>query len=390
MRGLSKKMLISILTSVVVFVTMIATTFAWVGIFTYANTEKFNLNLKVQELDVNYFLTISATGQKNDFSDEANIIDIEKQILINQKKWSSDYINNLSNSQIEAAFKSNQNITPSTTTILENNVLDTFKSINMSNHDYFSYYESKIPFLKFDLYLSVGTKEGLQETTFINSNVYLCELEKTLEGTISSYKFYNRNPFKELPSPYGFLNNLPDYDSFKINSKNAARFALCLYEPIDINDSYDDSYLPNKTCIYQGGTKSPSIEGNNVYDLGGNLPEDSNTALKELLVVRPDYKENNNLTYKQAYEEALQNAITRGDGDLELTDENSKLWAKPEIAQYDDSNNKYNYLGIKDGRQTKMKVTVYFWFEGWDADCLSGIDQKPVSLNLTFTAGIDD
>ena len=42
MRGLSKKMFISILTSVIVFVTMVATTFAWVGIFTYANTENFS------------------------------------------------------------------------------------------------------------------------------------------------------------------------------------------------------------------------------------------------------------------------------------------------------------------------------------------------------------
>jgi len=381
-------MFISILTSVIVFVTMVATTFAWVGIFTYASTDKFMLNLKVQELDVNYFLTISATGQRNSFSSEANITDIERQILINQNKWTNDYINNLSNNQIEAAFRSNQNITPSTTTILDDNRLDQFKSVNMSNHDYFSYYDSKVPYFKFDLYLSVDTKEGLQESTFINSNVYLTELEKTLEGTISEYKFLNRNPFSNMPSTYGILKDLPDYSPFKINSKNSARFALCLYEPISIDDSYNDSYLPVQTRIYQGGTQNPSVEGNEVYSLGGNLPEDSNTALQELLVIRPDYKYTNNLTYKEIYNQELQKAIERGKDDLELIDVNSKLWTKPDIAQYND--NKYNYLGIKDGVQTKIKITVYFWFEGWDSDCISGIDQKPVSLNLTFTAGVDD
>ena len=84
MRGLSKKMLISILTSVVVFVTMIATTFAWVGIFTYASTDKFNLNLKVQDLDSNYFLTISSTGEKKSFSSEIPTIELERQIVNNR------------------------------------------------------------------------------------------------------------------------------------------------------------------------------------------------------------------------------------------------------------------------------------------------------------------
>ena len=47
------------------------------------------------------------------------------------------------------------------------------------------------------------------------------------------------------------------------------------------------------------------------------------------------------------------------------------------------------YLGVKNGTQTKMKITVYFWFEGWDADCISAIDQKSVSLNLKFTSDIE-
>ena len=88
MRGLSKKMLISILTSVIVFVTMVATTFAWVGIFTYASTDKFEMNLKVSR-NANDYLTISATGVKGSFSDEANITEIQKNILKNLDKWTT-------------------------------------------------------------------------------------------------------------------------------------------------------------------------------------------------------------------------------------------------------------------------------------------------------------
>ena len=50
MRKVNKKILISILTSVIVMITIVATTFAWVGIFTYANTDSFSINLKVSEL----------------------------------------------------------------------------------------------------------------------------------------------------------------------------------------------------------------------------------------------------------------------------------------------------------------------------------------------------
>jgi len=80
MRGLSKKMLISILTSVIVFVTMVATTFAWVGIFTYSNTEIIQLNLKVNKSS-NYYLTICSEDSVNklDYDEEIPLNDLKKK-----------------------------------------------------------------------------------------------------------------------------------------------------------------------------------------------------------------------------------------------------------------------------------------------------------------------
>ena len=385
MRGVSKKMLISILTSVIVFVTMVATTFAWVGIFTYANTDNFNINLKVQDLDVNYFLTISATGEKNSFSDEADLIEIERQILKNNNVYTDDVLNKLSNSEIEKIYSRNSNTTPSSYIINSNNQLE-FYSINNKMTSYYETYNPKNGFLKFDIYLSVNTKEGIQEETEINSNVFITDIAETIQGTISKQRLTNLNPFKKLPSlpnEYNSLLSLPDSEFFEINSANACRFALCIFNPIDVNSSYKPDDYPTKTLIYHGGKQMPNVY-ENVYDLGGNLPEDYNTALQELLIIRPNYKNSVYPMRNQKYRDDLEYAINMGGNELDLIEDNTKIWTKPSDIE------SKPYLGVHDTIQTKMKIEVYFWFEGWDADCIFGINEKPVTLNLNFTAGIDD
>ena len=38
-----------------------------------------------------------------------------------------------------------------------------------------------------------------------------------------------------------------------------------------------------------------------------------------------------------------------------------------------------------------MKITCYFWFEGWDADCFNAINLSPVEINIVFsTKNYDD
>jgi hypothetical protein len=115
MRKINKKILISILTSVIVMITIVATTFAWVGIFTYANTDNFSINLKVSELDANYFLTISATGERGTFSDEADLLEIKKQVLININNWNREYIDSKDADEIDALYNRYCTTKPTTT-----------------------------------------------------------------------------------------------------------------------------------------------------------------------------------------------------------------------------------------------------------------------------------
>ena len=311
---------------------------------------------------------------------------------MNLNNWKREDINKIDDKLIDNYYQRYCITTPSSCT-LDDNQLSNFYSINNKNSERYETYSSSSSCIKFDLYLSVDTKEGIKtnenglisEDVNINSNVFITELEDTLSGTISDQMLTNLNPYKNnsIPVEYSILKTLPDKDFFKINSANASRFALSLYEPININDSYNGNEKPTKTLIYHGGNQLPELKGD-VYDLGGNLPEDYNVALQELLIIRPNYKNSVYSIYNQKYESDLLKAIDRGKNDLDLIEENSSLWEKP--LNVDNS----PFLGVYNGIQTKMKITVYFWFEGWDADCIKGIDNMPVTLNLTFTAGTEE
>jgi len=370
MRGISKKIFISILTSVIVMVTMVATTFAWVGIFTYASTDNFQINLKVSELDSNYYLTISSTGEKKSFSDSISSIEIERQIVNN--RYDNNYIDK-SDTIIENVF-SKIKLSPVSTKII-NNTFSDFEEID------FNYSNLKLDpsndYYKFDIYVSVGTKEGItSETTGINSNILLTNLEEMLTGTLSTGKFLNSNPFGDLPSSQvnDILKSIPD--TYTVNSKNACRIGLSFYEPIEVDKDYTGLETPVKSLIYQGGNELPSYDNNtDSYDLGGCLPEDQNTALQELKVIRPAYSK----LPVGLYQSKLTEAMNRND--LTISEENSKIW---------DKQDNYKYLGVMNGIQTKIKITVFFWFEGWDSDCLQLIENNPVSLMLTFTSGIEE
>ena len=371
MRGISKKMFISILTSVIVMVTMFATTFAWVGIFTYANTDKISLNLRVQDLSANYFLTISGSGVKKTFSNNVPTDELERQIVNNKynniyKEQDNNFIHNLFN-----------NIKLGCVSTLNNRPILDFYSLDFGSKYQASFKKSN-EYYKFDIYLSVDTKEGISSnTTGIRSNVFLTEIEKTLTGTETSYRFVNKNPFIDLPSDSitNILHTLPDFNTFKLNSANATRFAVALYNPINIEDDYTDEDVPINTLIYQGGKQYPNYDSiTDLYDLGGILEHKYNTASQEIIQIRHSFSEGD--IYYSKLNETISNR-----NDLELTNENSTIWNKHEHS---------TYLGCMDGIQTKMKLTIYLWFEGWDSDCVKAIVDKPISLNLTFTSGTDD
>jgi len=397
MRGASKKMFISILTSVIVFVTMVATTFAWVGIFTYANVDAFQMNLKVNKSS-NYFLTISSKDSSNnaDYGDNIPLDQIQRQAL---KNWGIQVDDSLSTSAINSIFNTKNKIAPSTPYYTNSANIDHFEQLtNLTNWNPNLVVTNS--YIKFDMYLSVNTLEGIdEETTGVNANVVLDEIDNTLVGNLNNYILHHGNTIRRNPYyPSNF--NWKYYDAHSsltsvsfddfgnevytdkteiiIDSSSSARFALELYNPIKFSDTYTGNETPINTIIYQGGSALPTYnENSNIYSMGGILPEEYNFGVQEAnhnhggKLSIPSQTINNEYKVKELKGTKLDNYI----------------WNAPEYGDIDTNN--INYLGVENGIQTKQKITIYFWIEGWDADCTWAIDLINVTLSLTFTADTD-
>ncbi len=371
MRGVTKKILLSIFASIIVFLTTFATTYAWVGIFTYSSTDAFDMNIKVEDLDSDYFLTISPSGKINTFTEELPLIEIQKKIMDNLNvRYDSVDVNNAN--AIDKVFLDKVSLNPVSPYLDNNGNIYKFEEvINMATG--IAQFRESNKYYCFDLYLSVDSKEGIQSTTNVAVSVALSEIGESISGVLSSYNLVNGNTIlsnKNKPSNFdiGKYPILKDLSAnVTVNSASSARFALEMYDPIEINTDYIGDETPFKTIIFQGGTYLPTLN-DNVYSFGGILPEEYNFAIQEA----------NKLYYENL---KIPNEIKARE-ELELTGDNKIIFL---ASDYPDK-----YLGVNNGIQTKMKIKVYFWFEGWDADCLWAIDRKNVLLNLKLTADIDE
>ena len=366
MQNVVKKVYISILTCVIVMITMVATTFAWVGILTTTSVGGFELGVQSSVLGDDFELQISTDGVN--FSKEVSLTSIKQQILRNM---GIDYEHTLSNpndaNTISQYFNRVAIMDPVSSGI-ENNQFTGFYSIMKNERNVYEVKPSN-KYFKYDIYLSISSKNPIQDDTEISASIFLANLEEAIKGVKCTGSSLNGNPFANVLSnfKYPILKDIPD--RFTIDSSSSARFALSIYNPIKIDNIYTNE-TPIKTIVYQGGTNEPSLK-DGIYSLGGILPEEYNYALRDL-------NSANNTNFGNA-----DFPIGR-ENDYELTSGMNNLWTRP--VKSDTSN--INFLGIQSGVVTKMKISVYFWFEGWDADCLNFISHKDATLNLTFMADL--
>lgn len=361
MRSIVNKIIISVFTVTVIVLTMFATTYAWVGILNYSSVNDFKLNLNTDSTN-KYSLLISSTGLKDSFSSQVSTIEIQKQIIENRGISISEMLDN--EKAIDYYFNNEITLGPTTPIINSaSNSIDGFEEL--TNFRYGGSFIKSDKFFKFDLYFAIEPDGELQIDTNISTDLIFKNISTAITGTISNCNLINQSKYFISPSydklRYPILNTLPS--SFYIDSMSSARLAFELYYPININDSYEN-LNPEKLIIFQGGTSEPSIS-NNVYSMGGILPEEYNLAIQEInSIYHLNLKPNESLINRD---------------EKELIDENQFIFSS------DKEKNSTYYLGIKNGIQTKIKMSVYFWFEGWDADCLSAIDRKKVNLNLVFS-----
>ena len=368
MQNVVKKVYISILTCVIVMITMVATTFAWVGILTTTGVGEFEIGIRPSQNVDNYNLLISADDiTYSKLIEQADIDDysmkIKQQIM---KNMGINYENTLTNPNdpqiINTFFNRTVSLEPVSTNLI-NNTLSDFYSMSYSNDNTINISEQNISkkYYKFDIYLKISPN-NTEDLSDIDGNLFICNLAESLTGKSCTGTLANKNHFGNiLDEKYKLLNDLPS--TVTVDSSSSARFALSIYDPIAVNDKYINE-TPRRTVIYQGGSNYPTLN-NGIYSFGGILPEEYNLALKEINTI---YKTNYG---NDDFPEGRTNDIEISSGDGSIIDSNSDYC-----------------FGIRNGVVNKIKLTIYFWFEGWDADCMYFIDRKAVNLNLRFAIEI--
>ncbi len=483
---MKRKIIFSIIACMLLLFTVVATTYAWVGIFTYANTGTFDIGIYSERKDFEYWLTISLTGNADDFGQEADSTGIRKQIIENMG-LSSKYTE--SAEAINNFFASSQLNSVSCTVDSHTMQPANWYEANHNEKTYFKTMETN-QYYKFDFYLSVDVKNGFSEATpNFTSSVYLTDLEQAIIGNYGKMDFKptGHNPFEDIdynniqswdyyPSLTNDEKNLLqgcvptlkslNFEGFRVKTTDTARFSLSFYEPKPLDYTYTEADLPNKCMIYSGGTYLPTkiveSDGTDYYSLGGCLPSDFNAAIQDQYAINYPYKtplmstfssdryslvatpatgtaqtgvDYFALTNGNYYKQVLQPgknvqgyytlAVTtipagtkyspyityytdiNGDyyltdvskyqamvlpeevyrrGDVYLGDIINNLETSTLSWEKDDTMDGINDLGYVDGVQTKMKVTAYFWYEGWDADNLRGIGHGATELNISLSS----
>ena len=201
---MKRKIFFSIIACTLLLLTVVATTYAWVGIFTYANTGSFDIGIYSERKDFEYWLTISLTGNPGDFGQEADSTGIRKQIIENmgldsRYTESAEAINSFF-----AGSKLN-----SVSCVIDDTTLQPtgWYEANHSEKTYFRTMETN-QYYKFDFYLSVDVKNGINPSTQdFTSSVYLTDLEQTIIGNYGKMDFKptGHNPFNDID--YDILNH---------------------------------------------------------------------------------------------------------------------------------------------------------------------------------------
>ncbi len=343
-----KKVYLSILVTVLCLFTLTATTFAWVGIFTNSTLSDFELNLKTSDLQ-EYGIEISLTGEEGSFGTTIETIDVKREILRNNGSYNMDLLT--SEEAIEKAF-STYKMTQCSTQVLWNNQFSNFLDVNnATTKGYF----------KFDIYISANRSYESDAASDYHLDAYLTG--DLLEGNIGRGTMIN-----EFIYPSEFINPLPNgiqagtriREDVKSDSSHACRVGIQKYNVVEKGkpEAYDVDSRVNGYIIYQDGSQYPVYDPETgIYDFGGILEEKYNFALKQ---------------YNKMYSGKILPAwaLNRNDTQYDVDG----------INQIIDSSKDEEKIGIND----MMKLTFYFWFEGWDADCHELIDRRAVTLNLNF------
>lgn len=359
MKQIIRKMYFSILTSILVLVVSVTTTYAWAGILSYSSTEQFIIHLdKIDHAD--FSIMISLDGKN--FSEGISMADLRRNILENMDIDCSRYSDSVVN---DLFSKIVMNPVSMQKTGLQTGPFVCLEDItDNTQFDYKNVVESsraKKSYFNFDLYLSfdyTGAHDQATEELLNDSHsVLLSNANRLVVGPTKSI---------QLSKPYQFQDyfNQEKISKTTVNVASAARVALTKYEVVDRGHP-EDAKNVSDLIIYQGGTATPTKEAD-VYSFGGIMDSKNNLAFTEY----------NNINVKKISEDTLNDFYQNRCKD-ELEDAIS-------FSELDEG---HWFIEKEDGLNTKtmMKINVKMWIEGFDGDCFNVIGHSPFTLNLVFS-----
>lgn len=349
MQNIILKIYLSVMVCILCLITLFTSTFAWIGLLSVSSIENFTIDIEASKLE-EYGVEISLTGEPDSFGTTVDVYELKKIILQNYGYSASSLE---TNEDIDKLF-SKIVIDQCTVNPNDDNSFPDF--VDMNNNPTKSYF-------KFDLYISTYQVFDNDTTDYL-LDVYL--VGDLFEGTIR-----NRDLINGFTYPSNFIN--PEINGIQggtslknniaVDSASAARLAIQKYNVVEKYkpEQYEELSTINDLIIYQGGKQLPTYdEQKKLYSFGGILPDEYNLAVYDW-----------NLKYPLQKKAVPEWAINRGD----------IFYDTSKSHQIIDSTNSNEKIGVND----MMKMTVYFWFEGWDADCFDVINKSPVSINLKFS-----
>ena len=423
MQNILRKMSISVMVSLLVLVTFGAITFAWVGISTYSRIENFDLDLEAQELK-EYGLEISLTGLEGSFKPKVDSTELKRQILINYynddnetnkiKNYSEDKVNSEFNAlildQATIDYNSNNN------SFLNDEKTD-FNFIGMhEKEDGYILGRPTTKLFKFDIYLSAykindvtsvpdglepgfdlsQEHDGYRVDAFLDGKIFKGTRKKV--GTIFDYTYPNNylSGYINIPTnviqPNTNISGLVECDSSDAaRIMFAKRGVVNKYHPEEYQTDLSKNKITNYKIYHTGSVLPTYDEDSKLYSFGGILKDDANFALQNFNQKHPDIKKS--LDLANAYADPDSEAIlTREETDIyydyKATDQASydAMQIIHSVKDSDDAVTKEKYKNEQIGIRHMMKMTIYFWFEGWDSDCFDVIDRSPVSISINLVA----
>ena len=383
MRKYVNKLTLSIALAVLSLLTMVATTYAWVGLLTNSTFDEFEINLEPKYGEVTeYGIQLSLDGVN--FSESLNQVEIKRYLLNNydssmyssylQKNSNGDYIVNANRVEDEYRKIKLDQCTVDRTNLLGQ--LDTRlnKFTNMRGE-----YTTKL--LQLDLFVSIfkiaSSDDDLSDKKldlYLNSPEIITSSSATNRTGIYSMNVFNSVTYPNAPGNYlgnPILSNPNVYNSIaagtkiegnvKVNIANTCRVAFEKFRAVDKGDISAAKVYDDEIFIYQTGSIYPTYDPyTGVYDFGSVLPDEYNFARQYF----------NTIYASDPLPSVPQKVLDRGDVVYNPNDEDN-----------------VHIVNQGDGVTTTKMVgfRIYFWFEGWDSDCFEVIDNKSVTLNISFS-----